>query len=336
MKINFKNAIVFGAKALTSLKKFFVKTGQLFATVFVLITNNRHKKLISTIIFSFLIFVAFAHVVFGVLIYGFKLDNKATKLAAAIMPYPAAIVNYDFVTYKDLLHEEKYIHKFYQSTQQDNVDFTEIDQQVYDQLIENKLVASLALVNKVSVSKKDVDQAVNGVIEQNGGTDKVEKVLSDLYGLTLNEFRELVRIQLLRDKLNEKVIAKVTVQHILIRVDKDAPADKVNEAKAKIDGIRTEITNGLDFGEAAKKYSEDIGSASDGGILEPFAKGEMVDEFSNAAFETKTGEISQPIRTEFGWHIIKVQSRQGKIEMKFTDWIGSIKKKSLIVKLYAI
>jgi foldase protein PrsA len=188
----------------------------------------------------------------------------------------------------------------------------------------------------IKVDKKDVDSTINAIVEQNGGKEKVEKVLQELYGLTLKEFTELVKIQLLRDKLNETSIVKIGARHILIRVDKEATPDVVAAAKTKIDGILTEIKGGLDFAEAAKKYSEDTGSAEQGGLLDPFSKGDMVDEFSDQAFKTKIGEISDPVRSEFGWHIIKVESKNGKIEDKFTDWMDSIKAKSFIIKLYEI
>ena len=137
---------------------------------------------------------------------------------------------------------------------------------------------------------------------------------------------------MLRDKLDQDLIARVTASHILVRVDKNAPEDQVAAAKAKIDGYLAEIKGGVDFAEQATKHSEDVGSAESGGALEPFAAGEMVKEFSDVAFSTKVGEISEPVRTDFGWHIIKVEAKKGTIEKTFGDWLDDIKKKSLIIK----
>lgn len=290
------------------------------------------SKIIKGVCLFFVLLIALAQVVFGVLIYGFKSEDKATRVVSKIIPFPAAVANQDFITYADYLHEKDYIHHFYQATEQGNVDFTEIDKQIIDQSIENKLIGFQAFLNKSSVSKKDVDSAVQDIIDQNGGQEKVDKVLSDLYGLNLKQFKSLVKTQMVRDKLDKDLIAKVTVSHILVRVDKNAPDDKVSEAKAKIDGYLNEIKGGLDFSEAAKKYSEDVGSAEQGGQLEPFAVGEMVPEFSATAFSTKVGEISEPVRSEFGWHIIKVEAKTGKIEKSFGDWLNDLKKKSLILK----
>lgn len=282
------------------------------------------------------VLVALAEIVFGTMIYGFKVDNKATQTAAKIIPFPIAVANFDFVSYRDYLKEKDYIHHFYQATKQEEVNFNEIDSQIIDQLIENKLVKNEAIKHNVKVDQADLNSTIDLIVEQNGGKDKVEGVLQELYGLTLKDFAKLVEIQLLRDKLNDTMIVKIDARHILIRVDQDSPQDKVDSAKAKIDGILKEIQDGLDFSEAAKKYSEDIGSAEQGGKLEPFSKGEMVDAFSDAAFATKKGEISSPIRSEFGWHIIKIENRTGSIEKKFSEWMEQIRSKSLIMNFYEI
>lgn len=337
-KINLK--FNFSAKTLGSfMKAVMAGIGKCYkscvsGTKFILNKINWPKLILPIVIVFFL--VAIAEMTFAIMIYGFRLDNKFTQTAAKIVPLPIAVVNYDFITYNDYLKERNYIHHFYDATKQEEVDFKQIDSQIIDQLVENKIIKFRAMRDGVKVDKKDIDAAISAIVEQNGGEEKVQKVLQELYGLSLKDFTKLVKIQLLRDKLNETSITKITASHILIQVDKEATQDKVDAAKVKIDGILAEIKGGLDFAEAAKKYSEDTGSAEQGGQLEPFSKGDMVDEFSNAAFNTKVGEISEPVRSEFGWHIIKVISRTGKIDQKFTDWMDGIKAKSLILKFYEI
>lgn len=293
------------------------------------------KFLVSARAIKFLIWlffiVAIVEVGFGVMVYKFKSEDKVTRFAAKIIPYPIAVANQDIITYNEYIKEKDYIHHFYASTGQEGIDYPAIDKEITNQLIENRLLAFQALINKTGATDEDVNIAINQIIDQNGGQDKVEKVLSDLYGLNLNQFKKLVREQLTRDKLNDKLIAKVKVSHILVRVDKAAPQDQVDAAKTKIDGYLTEINNGLIFSDAAKKYSEDTGSAEVGGSLDPFANGEMVPEFSKAAFDGKVGEIVGPIRTDFGWHIIKIEEKTGTVNKPFADWLADIKNKSLII-----
>ncbi len=351
-------------KILSRLTDFCKKTGKYIKKV----TSNcciifgSFKKWLSVLIktksfcivfksFVYVVFIlAFIQIFVAVAVYGFKEDievaplnsteiplpTKAMEVVGMVMPIPVALANYDFVTLNEYQSEKAYIHHFYVSTKQDSVDFKVIDEQILEQLIENKILNSQAIRYRVNVEKKDIDESINNIVVQNGGQDKVEKVLEDLYGLSLKDFRRLVRVQILRDKINDKVIARVGARHILIRFGDGATEDQIEAARVKTSGILTEIQNGLDFGEAAKKYSEDTGSAADGGLLQPFAQGEMVQEFSDTAFKTNVGEISQPVKTEFGWHIIKVESKTGTIEKKFSDWMEELKEKGLILKLYEI
>jgi peptidyl-prolyl cis-trans isomerase D len=81
------------------------------------------------------------------------------------------------------------------------------------------------------------------------------------------------------------------------------------EVKSEIDLIYNEaVKPGQSFAELADRYSEDPGSARNGGSLGSFGKGQMVPEFEKAAFALKVGEIAKPIRTDFGWHIIRCDS----------------------------
>ena len=88
---------------------------------------------------------------------------------------------------------------------------------------------------------------------------------------------------------------EVHARHILLNSEQDAI-----DARKKIDG-------GKSFDEVAREYSKDAGSAKNGGDLGYFTKDQMVKEFSDAAFAMKKGDISGPVKSPFGWHIIKVE-----------------------------
>lgn len=321
-------------KVTTTLKSFYgVFKGWISLLLDKISAVCKNPKFIKFVIWAF-VFLGLIQLAFGILIYGFKSEDKVTRSMASVIPFPAALVNQDFISYNNYLAEKDYIHHFYNSTKQEGIDFTEIDKEIMNQLVENRIIASQARYNKIKVSDQEIDSTINEIVDQNGGEEKVGEVLNELYGLDLNQFRTLVRTQLLREKLANELISKVKVKHILIRVDKDATEDKVAESRAKIDNVLNEIKGGLDFSEVAKKYSEDTGSAEQGGDLEPFTKGEMVEEFSDKAFSTEVGSISDPVRTDFGWHIIKVEEHTGKIEKSFTDWIEELKDKSFILSFY--
>jgi peptidyl-prolyl cis-trans isomerase D len=98
----------------------------------------------------------------------------------------------------------------------------------------------------------------------------------------------------------------VEARHILIKLDKDADEKTVEAARMRAAEIHGRILNGEDFEELAKQLSEGP-SKSQGGYLGTFGRGRMVKPFEDQAFALQTGEISEPIRTDFGWHIIKVE-----------------------------
>jgi peptidyl-prolyl cis-trans isomerase D len=99
----------------------------------------------------------------------------------------------------------------------------------------------------------------------------------------------------------------VDASHILFKVDDPS---KDAEVRAQAERVLKQIREGGNFAELAKKYSEDTASAPQGGDLGPFARGRMVREFEDAAFSLKPGEVSGLVRTQYGYHIIKVNSRE--------------------------
>ncbi|UCD78049.1 MAG: peptidyl-prolyl cis-trans isomerase, partial [Desulfobacterales bacterium] len=98
----------------------------------------------------------------------------------------------------------------------------------------------------------------------------------------------------------------VEARHILIKVDQNATPEEVAKAKERIETILQKAKDGQDFAELAKQFSE--GPSKDkGGYLGTFRREAMVKPFSDKAFSMQAGEISDPVKTQFGWHIIKVE-----------------------------
>ena len=107
----------------------------------------------------------------------------------------------------------------------------------------------------------------------------------------------------------------VTVRHILIKTPTPGPDGKVDPkavdaAKAKADDIDKQLKAGANFADLAKKYSDDPGSAQQGGLLPPITRGRTVPEFEQAAFNTPKGQMTGVVRTSYGFHIILVEDKQ--------------------------
>ena len=114
-------------------------------------------------------------------------------------------------------------------------------------------------------------------------------------------------------RINDKREAqgKVKVAHIMVAVPRGSGKKVIDSAKVKISRIYKLLNKGEPFTELAKKYSDDRGSARDGGELPWFGTGRMVPVFEKAAFSlNENGDISEPVQTNFGWHIIKRIGKQ--------------------------
>lgn len=100
------------------------------------------------------------------------------------------------------------------------------------------------------------------------------------------------------------------VAHILLSVKQDASAEVDKAAKLRADSIYNAIKKGADFGSLAKQFSGDPGSASKGGELPWITRGQTVKEFDNKAYSMQVGEVSEPVKSPFGYHIIKLLEKQ--------------------------
>lgn len=173
--------------------------------------------------------------------------------------------------------------------------------------------------------------------------DAFQKSLQRVAGFTLDEYKQLIRARLLRKKLQEIIADErvatteeaVHARHILLRVREPAPTptplpegvtptptpegmpmptptpEPRNEEQtlALANELRQRLLNGEDFAALAAEYSDDPGSAAQGGDLGWFGRGRMVAPFEEAAFSLAVDEISEPIKTDFGYHIIQVLER---------------------------
>ncbi len=203
---------------------------------------------------------------------------------------------------------------------------------VLDQIITEKLVEA-ASANE-QVSDAEVKAELQKVEQQFPSQEEFKHELQKS-GQTLSELQARLTDMLKRRKWVERQIAgkdqvteadakkfyeanikefehgeEVGAQHILFLVPKDATEQVIATKKEEAMKAMGRAKKGEDFATLARELSEEPGAKQTGGDLGYFAKDRMVKEFSDKAFSLKPGDISDPVRTQFGWHIIKVTGRK--------------------------
>lgn len=256
------------------------------------------RNLLLGLVASVFTLLLVALIIITVGIYKFGWEGPAAMTVARVLPYPAATVNGKVVTYREYLDDVATVKRFFskQLEKGETPDFTpppedEIRSGVLDRLIQTKVLEEQAVAYNVTVSQEDID-AEYGKLEGDEAQNQIAAEILDLYGWTADMFKQRV----IRPYLMQQKLATA------ISNDDALTAEAQQRAKDVLDKVR----GGADFAELAKEFSADPGSGPEGGELGWFEKGVMVPEFETAAFALEPDSVSDVVKTQFGYHIIKV------------------------------
>ena len=147
--------------------------------------------------------------------------------------------------------------------------------------------------------------------------------LADLAAVTDQEIQKHYDAR----KEDFKVEEEVKARHLLVRVAEDAPEEDVKKAMEKIETARKELQAGKKFADVAGKYTEDPSGTDTGGALGWFGRGRMVKPFEDAAFGLEKGAVSEPVRTQFGFHLIEVEDKKPAYYRELPDVSGQIRER---------
>ena len=203
-----------------------------------------------------------------------------------------------------------------------------------DQLVGLKLLRQEAAARKIQIPDAEVDARIDEIKKQFPSEDVFTQMLATqkmtLADLRADQHDDLAVNRLLAEALKEKVTVspeqidtfyqqnlerfkqpdQVKASHILISVPQGADAAAKAAIRAKADDVLKQVKAGKDFAALAKEFSQDPGSAVNGGDLGYFRQGQMVGPFNDVAFKLTPGVTSDLVETQFGLHIIKVAEKQ--------------------------
>ena len=289
--------------------------------------------------------VIFRFGLFFFLLYGLLSSSEA------VVDRIVAVVNQDIITLSEV---EKWAGPFKEEIQtEDRLErrerVLEIYRKVLEKLIEEKLIDQEVKRSGVKVTSKEIEGALEEVKRRNAATQEdLEKALAN-EGLTLEAYKKEIEKRLQRMKLINWAV-KVESQagerewrdfyqknidryrsnesyrpsQILFLVPKGATPEEIREIRKKCEKVLEKVKGGEDFGEMVLLYSEDI-SAKDRGDLGYFKKGELLPEFEKEALRLQVGEVSGIIRTNFGFHVIKLLDRKGGTPPPFEEVMEKVK-----------
>jgi peptidyl-prolyl cis-trans isomerase SurA len=287
----------------------------------------------------------------------------------------AAIVNDEPITTYEVEKEQSNMEKMLEKNPSGvNFDKTRLHETALESIINKKLVAMKIKELGIKVTDDEVRQAMEDVKRQNNISQETLLAALNSQGISFEEYKTQLKEQLERLRLvSQEVRSKIQISEKEVRefyaahpgkfetdgtfhallITLSVPENASNEEKKRIadkaSGIAAEAKSGKDFGELAKKYSDDA-SAKDGGDLGVFKQGEMVPEFEAVMTKLAPGEVSEPFATQSGLHIVKLVERsrgksesfdkvkgqvedmlyKKKSEERFNQWLADLRKSAAI------
>jgi peptidyl-prolyl cis-trans isomerase SurA len=299
----------------------------------------------------------------------------ASPSVAMVYDRVIAKVNSEIVTLSAVYEREHPFRQMMSSTGEKIPPREELLKQILDIIIEEKLQIQHGKKLGIQVDEDRVEAALNDVKEDNGINDEQMKMMLEKEGRTIEQYKEQIRNQLImgqvaryqfgrnlvvKDSLIEKyyertkkdywVPGKISVRHILFILEDGLTDQEIEVKRKRAEMVLAEIRSGKSFEDMARLYSEDV-SASSGGEIGTLQKGRMVQEFDEAAFALKEGGVSEIVKTQFGFHIIKVDKLfaghtkplddklreklknlilKKATEEKYNEWVKKLKKDAFI------
>lgn len=259
--------------------------------------KNKIGFLIKGVIAGLVVVIIAVLVGWSYLIVRNNLTDNASLWFARTVHLPAGFVNKKSISYARYVDDFKAVKNFYEANKKKDPTLAappdaELRKNVWDRLVRTALLENLASQNNITVSSGDTDEEFKKLSTALGSEDAANKMIKESYGWSSAEFKQRVIMPFL---LQQKIFSATTTLDIMN-----------SKAQKEAEEVLAKVKEGKEqFEDLAKQYSQD-GSASQGGDLGWFDSETMVKPFSDAAFALKPGETSGIVKTQFGFHIIKL------------------------------
>jgi len=323
--------------------------------------RKKMKILVSALVI--IVLIAGSLTVLGLGIYkyswqrGTGIGSKIAATAINNLPFPIAATNikeynwkepqgifaFRFISIKDWERNVNSLMKYYEKegvdlgTPEGAEQLNLIKSAVLEKMIMDKIVDDIAREQGISLSQAEIKTEIELATSTFGSQEEIEKMISEMYGWDMNDFKK-------------KVIIPYLQQKKLLETVFDAEAENAESKKKAMEVLEKVKTPGADFEELAREYSEDPFTRDQGGDLGTFERGVMVPSFEDAAFALERGQVSDLVETPYGYHIIKLEDR-GKLDTGdeqirvrhilirtidpnqwFSDWLSEQKENFKILK----
>ena len=213
--------------------------------------------------------------------------------------------------------------------------YNQLKASIVTYLVQNELIAQKADELDVKVTEKELTDRIAQIEQSVGGKKKLDKMLKQ-QNVTMEQLTGQVEAQMLQDKVKEKVYADVKISDEKVKAYYDDPANKAQfeqaesrdvrhvlvKTKAEADEVRALLvadSSDENWKKVAKEYSEDPGSKDSGGSLGAVQKGRTVPAFEKMAWKLDVDQISAPVKTQFGWHVLQVTKVTAKKTQTFDE-----------------
>lgn len=204
-------------------------------------------------------------------------------------------------------------------------EYNQIKASIVQYLVEAEMLRQQAAEMNVEVTEEEIQKEMDALIASVGGQKEYEKLLEQMK-MTEEQLRQQVAVQQLKVQLQDEIGKSVTVSDEEIKAyyeDPDHAEEFIVEetvdvrhvlVKTKAEALKVQALLEADSSDAnwkkvAAKYSTDPGSKSNGGLYAAVPRGRMVKEFENAAFSLKIGEISDPVKSSYGYHVMETTKK---------------------------